>query len=284
MKKLLVSLAFLVSSVVTVSAQKAFNHLSLGIEIGTTGAGIELAVPVISNHVILKAGYNLPQLGVVMSQKFDLRSVNDQIAEINSSLAAEGAPERINTRFSDITVSVAPKVSFNAAKLLFEIYPFKKSSFHLVAGAYLGLSDDFISLDVDTDPTFWKDYNNLKKDVAVLDGEYDCGTMEDPKFNIGKSTYQIKEKNGAGHVGAYVQLAKVRPYFGLGFGRSIPKTRFGFQFNLGAWMHGNPVLKSDNMVTYDPSLEELVDQAEIDALSRISVYPNLSIKIIYRIF
>lgn len=284
MKKLLLSLSIFAFSFAAASAQDAFKHLSLGVEIGTTGAGIELAVPVISNHVVLKAGYNLPQLNIVASQKFDLRSVNDQIAEINSSLAAEGVPERINARFSDINVSIAPKISFNAAKLLFEIYPSKKSSFHFVLGAYMGMSDDLVSIDVSTDASFWKDYNDLKRDVEILDRQYGCGTIQDPRFNIGKSTYQIKEKNGVGNVGAYVQIAKVRPYFGLGFGRSIPKTRLGFQFDLGAWLHGSPALKSDNAVTYDPSLEELVSQADIDLLSRISVYPNLSIRIIYKLF
>lgn len=284
MKRLVSICAALICASAALSAQEAFSHLSMGIEVGTTGAGIELAMPVISNHVVLKAGYNFPSLHGSAVEDFEMDFVNSEIAEINAKLSAAGAPERIGTSFHDIKVKVAPVINFSSAKLLLEFYPSKKSSFHITAGAYMGMNDELIGLDVSTGEQFWSEFQALKEEVAALDAKYQCGTVPEPKFNLGNNTFQVKSRKGEGYVNAALQVARLRPYLGIGFGKSVPDGRMGLQLDLGVWSHGVPSLLSDNKVEFDASLESVIDQKYVDMLDEFKFYPQVSIRFIYRIF
>ena len=284
MKKLISICAALMCASAVLSAQEAFSHLSMGIEVGTTGAGIELAMPVISNHVVLKAGYNFPSLQRSAVEDFEMDFVNSEIAEINAQLASAGAAERINTNFHDIKVKIAPVLNLSSAKLMLEFYPFKKIGFHVTAGAYMGMTDELIGLDVSTGEQFWSEFQALKEEVAVLDAKYQCGTVAEPKFNLGNSTYQVKARDGEGYLNAALNVAKIRPYLGIGFGKSVPDGRMGLQLDLGVWSHGVPTLQSDNKVAYDSSLESIVDQEYVDLIEDFTFYPQVSIRFIYRIF
>lgn len=290
MKKILLSLVAFAMSVAAVSAQEAFKHLSLGVEAGTTGAGVELSFPLVTNHVIVKAGYNFPSYSYEIKADVPMSDINAQIADVNAELSAKQVPERINTTFSDAELTLNPSINFGAAKLMFELYPFKKSSFHLTVGAYMGMAEDFVSLGVQTDKQFWSDYNSFKGEVAALDAKYGgIGSIEDPKFSVGKTTYQIKEKAGMGALDASIAVAKLRPYVGIGFGRSIPDSRLGLQLDFGIWSHGAPTLNSGNIVNYDADAVQLLDEInlegfELPAFEDLVFYPQASIRIVYKIF
>ena len=62
----------------------------------------------------------------------------------------------------------------------------------------------------------------------------------------------------------------------------MPKGHFGFQFDVGVWYHGAPVLSSSNEVAYDPSAEVLLD--DISLLDELVLYPQVSLRLIYKIF
>lgn len=284
MKKSLSILIVLSLIAYEANSQEAFRHLSAGVEVGTTGAGIELALPVISKHVVVKAGYNLPSVSYAFSSNLDMDFLNDKIAEINGRLSNVGAPERIGTEFHDLQAELIPKLHLSSAKLMLEIYPSKKSSFHFVAGAYMGMGEKLVELEVNTGSRFWGEFKSVQKEAELLDARYGSGTIDDPKFNISDKTYEIKEKNGAGSISASLSVQKVRPYLGIGFGRSIPDGHFGFQFDLGAWIHGTPELSVDNNVPYDPSVGNLIIDEYVEKLKGISFYPQVSLRLIYKIF
>ncbi len=302
MKKtaILLSLSLLAASL-NANAQKAFENLSFGLEAGTNGVGVELAMPVITDHVMLVAGFNAPTLAYPVSETESLGELNGKIEEINNVLSDYQAAERIETRFSDITLSATPMLNLSTAKVLLELYPFKKVSFHITAGAYFGMGDNLMSVDLSTDEQFWSDFKSLQSEVNALNAKYGAnGTnpipgyqdrnIELPAFALGNTIFEIDEKDNAGHLAAEVLVSKIRPYVGIGFGRSVPRNKhWGLQFDLGLLYHGNPELVSDNIVesTNAEVIDLLADveQEYIDLFNEYKVfYPHVSFKLVYKIF
>lgn len=287
MKKNLFVLALFVAFPVMSGAQQAFQSLGFGIEVGTTGAGVELSFPIVTNHIVIKGGFNAPSVSYPFSSSVDAGSLNSAIDDVNLQLQNIGSDERISTRFSDVMLTARPTVNLSTAKAMLEYYPFKKSSFHFTVGAYFGLSDDFITVNATTDKQFWGDFESLQQEVDALNEKYQDApgytpvTIDELRFSAGERTFEIREKDGAGHIDAAISIAKVRPYVGLGFGRSVPNGRVGFQLDLGAWYHGTPSLESSNEVTFDPSAESLVK--DISLLDKLSWYPQISFRLTFRI-
>lgn len=102
----------------TVSAQDKMllNHLSVGLEVGTTGWGLEAAAPV-SPFVTLRTGFTtMPKFKYTESINYDYKNVS-------------------------YSVDVQGHLNMFDWKLLADVYPFRQSSFHLTAGFYAGQKD-----------------------------------------------------------------------------------------------------------------------------------------------
>lgn len=95
---------------------QVFNHLSLGVGLGTDGVSLELAAP-LGDHVDVRAGYGMG-FGLIGYTIKDF-SIPDP-----SSGSNVNAPLKLGFGMSD-------------ARLLFNIYP-GKGGFHFTVGAYLG--------------------------------------------------------------------------------------------------------------------------------------------------
>lgn len=289
MKKLLLSLALLAAVSSAGFGQEAFKHLSLGLEASTAGIGLDLNLPVVKDHLVLKAGYTYGDFGTGFKTPGpDVSEVNAQIDEVNKSLASAGAPERINTKFSNFDINVAAKLRMSTAKLLLEYYPAKKSSFHITAGLYCGISPLFAGVGVSGHEKFQSELNSLVSEVNELNRKYANDPNYTPVeiddnasvcFNMGKKSYELSSSTT--QIG--LEMPVVRPYLGLGFGRSIPKTHFGFQFDLGVWYHKGLSLTGIKEVAYDPSYNSLGD-FDISSITSLPVYPHVSFRLIYRIF
>ena len=283
MKKLLVIAAALSISAGAANAQDAFKHLSVGLEIGTTGAGVELALPVVTDHLVLKAGYNFPNANLNVSTNLNISEfssdINDFVNDANDILADLGETDRLLTLPNTTKVDVNGSVNLGSFKAMLEYYPSKKSSFHITAGVYVGGKDNLISAGCD----FSEVWNVYQADVAVANKyaseleDAGAGSIPDPKFSLNGKSYQLKNSVDAG-----IKIAKARPYLGIGFGRSIPETHFGFQFDLGVWYHGKPEISSSNEIKYDASYVDF--DLDLSKMEKICVYPQLSFRLIYRIF
>ena len=110
-------LALLVLGTSAASAEEyIFDRFAVGVEVGTAGAGLELATPV-TRFVTLRAGVSaLPAL----SKSF---TIPYSINKIQYSTTLEAKLHKIDGKF------------------LTDIYPFPKSSFHLTTGLYMGAPD-----------------------------------------------------------------------------------------------------------------------------------------------
>lgn len=269
-------------------AQEAFNSLSFGLEIGTTGVGVQLAMPLVTDHLVMAAGFNAPFMTYAFSRSVSSEACNASVGRVNSMLESIGAAERVDYVLPDAELHFRPVLNLSTAKLMLEYYPFRKSSFHFTAGAYFGMGDNFMSLTATADRNFWAAFSAVKDEIDALNAKYgetpgySAGSLEPLRFSAGNRTFAVVDKDGSGYSDAALQVAKVRPYFGIGFGRSVPGSRFGFQFDLGVWYHGVPELSSACEVGYSPEATSIID--DLSVLDMLVLYPQLSLRLIYKIF
>lgn len=290
---------------VSAFAQGAFSHMSLGLEVGTTGAGIQMTVPIVSNHLNLSLGYNYLGFPYKTTSSFSTANLASSVSEINSEVASANqklAPygEHLNTTFQTqfpqrTNLDIVARARMSTVKALFEIYPSAKSGFHITAGAYIGISPNMIDVEVAADESFWRnvdsferELNSLRTEVNALKAKYpaEVGDVDIPsvpnelKVNMGNNTYKV---NRGGTLKAGMKIMQVRPYLGVGIGKSIPDGHWAFVGELGAWYHGKPKLVSDNQVAYDASATT-VNTDIIGKLEKFPVWPVLTFKVLYKIF
>ena len=288
MNRIIAVISTLVLAASSAGAQQAFNSLSFGLEAGTTGVGVELAMPVVTDHIVVKLGFNAPSLSYNFPLSLSMDQANASIDKLNAQFRSLGISEQIQSRVSDMQVNLRLVLNLSTVKLMFEYYPFRKSSFHLTFGAYFGMGDNFLSATMTADQSSWDSFTALRDEIDALNAKYQHlegyteYNLDDIQYNIGNRTYALMEKDGTAYADASLLVNRARPYFGLGFGRSVPEGHFGFQFDLGVWYHGTPTLSSENEVAYNPSAESLAD--DISLLDKFILYPQLSLRLIYKIF
>lgn len=284
MKKFIISLMVLAAAA-SANAQEAFKHLGAGIEVGTAGAGINVALPVVNDHLTIKVGYNFPSIKYKMNQTLDISMIDQSINDINAQIPAA---DQITTKFgNNLDTEFQLKANLGSFKAMVEYYPFAKSGFHLVAGAFFG-GADFIGVDAYTSTEFWSNYKAVEKQFKAINDKY-TGTegytpidIKTVKATVNGETWAVNEQNGRGHLGAALSVAKARPYFGLGFGRSVPNGRVAFKFDLGAWAHGEPSLTSNSKVAFDKDAPAL--DFGMDTIEKIKFWPVMSFGLSVRLF
>lgn len=289
MKKIILSLVVLAAAVSS-NAQEAFRHLGVGIEAGTAAASVNMSIPVVTDHLVLKVGYGFPNINTTQKESLNIALVDMAIMSLNSQLDELGAPaeDHIATRFGNrLDMRFPIKANMGSWKVMAEYYPFSIIPFRLVAGAFIG-SENFISAEAYTDAEFWNNYKNVMKEFGILNAKYANVPGYEPvptpslKFNVGGETWAVTEKNGCGYFNADLSIAKVRPYLGFGYGRSLPKNRVSFTMDIGAWYHGAPSISSTSITTFDPDAENL--DVGLDVLNVIRVWPVFSFGASFRLF
>lgn len=260
MKKVL-TVALLAVALASQAADDAdknfFNHLSVGVNAGTPGVGIDVAMP-ICDYVSVRAGVSvMPDIKVTTD--LDINAPSDY-----GSYGGYDIPDE---------AEIEGKVGFTNGKVLFDIYPFKASSFHITAGAYFGSSKVI------------KAYNTqdgLLLGVTKFNEAVDNGTIPYDKIGVELDDYLL-EPDENGNVDAYIKTSSFKPYLGLGMGRAVPKKRLGFMFELGVQFWGSP-----KVYCQDKELTESNVGGDgggiIKTISKVSVYPVLNFRLCYRIF
>ncbi len=255
---------------------RAFNHLSVGLELGTTGIGLEVAAPVHPNFT-LRGGFSM--LPFTYSTSFDIEYDNysefnekiDEVPGLREALEAHGLPTNTSQLVSDADLDA--KLGLLNGKLLMDIYPSTRSSFHFVAGVYFGKSQ-LINVNGYL-PGQIMEINSVLQQFPEAGIDLNSGVV------IGDYTIRADEN---GKIDAGIKINSVKPYLGLGFGRSVPKKRVGCQFELGAMFHGKPKVVSSNSEVSELLNSELDSSGITDIMNKITVYPVLSFRIIGRIF
>ena len=278
MKKILVVLFCGFSALVDVWAQdvegeRAFQHLSVGVELlSTTGFGIELATP-LNSHFALRGGismfplrYNAP-IDVTIADGI-IGKMENAIQQ-DPTIATELANRKLPTNPRNISTDVDGIASLGLinGKLLVDFYPVKNGSFHLTGGLYIG-AGKLVKIE-----------GKMQEATDVLN------VMKKHGHDFFNDEF-INDSNIPGkdvmHLDGSIGINSVKPYIGLGFGRAIPKRRVNFCVELGAFYQGSPELSSENK-----SIQNLIDKhlGDItDLLKKASLYPVLSFKINVKLF
>lgn len=252
-----------------------FNHLSLGLNLGTGGIGFEVGT-VCTPYLGLRAGFEaIPSFTV--SPK--------GIANIHVNLPDDykNLPTEIKNEYpaqEDMEFDGKGKVTMKNGKFLVDIFPGKNCMFHFTVGFYAGTRQvgNLIASQVEfgAEPNlevverYNRDINTpgtmvYGKGLTPIDVNMEDGT---PLFYMGNA------------VPAEIRVNPVKPYFGIGVGRTVPRKRVGVKGELGVMYWGTPrIYNGINNIT---ECSEIRDVTKVS--NKIPVYPMLKITIFGRIF
>lgn len=287
MKKLFVAVVLMLG-VWAANGQEAFKHLSLGLEVGLTGPGLQIAVPVVSDHLVLVAGYNFPNIKVGVNPNVDISAfsneMNSYINRAQPVISAVDPGETLQKMPGSTKVHTDATANFSAFKAMLEYYPTVKSSFHITAGVFLAGSENLMSATLSADE-IWGIYQYDSEIVnspgirqALIAAGVE-GSMPEARFAADGHSYKIND----GTLDAGFKVSKVRPYLGIGFGRTFPRqNHFAFQFDLGALYCGKLSATSKNEVAFSPEDPSL--KVDMSKLTSCPVMPNIQFRLIYKIF
>lgn len=157
---------------------------------------------------------------------------------------------------------VDAKLNMGDVSLLFDVYPFAKYTFHVTAGFFYG-KEKAVKMQ-NTEP--------VKGQGGLEVGDYLIGFDRD------------------GYAHAAVHVNKFKPYLGIGFGHAVPRKRVGVSLDMGLQFWGKPSLYGQTVGGTDSwtKLEsrDLDDKGDkfVDIISRIAVYPVITLRFNGRIF
>ena len=290
-----------------------FNHLAIGIGIGTEGASLDLALP-IGHYVQLRAGMSyLPS--IKLTKHFDASQTGstgtsnfDSITSILHDITGLQFDEQIDMK--------ATTQLWNG-KILVDIFPFKKKNWFFSAGLYFGpkqvLHIENAAEDMGTLialSTFNNIYNKVEDAVAndnpaqifgdiSLTPQMMDQIMSMGRMGIAVGTYkQTTERHQAGDIYNMVPdengMIKmdvrsniVRPYVGFGYRTAISRDKRSF-FSVDAGILCWGTLK---MITHDGT--NLIKEIDVthpmlkqytDVVNHMKVYPAINIRFTRQIF
>lgn len=268
MRKFILLIASVITMCGTASAVslEIFNHLGLGVGVGTPGISIE-AGTTLTPWVQLRAGVDImPKIKV--NTDLDLKEY-----DVEKYMEEYDIPGRTN-------IDVQGKLTNTTGHVLFDVFPATHlSSFHITVGAYFGGSKIVSAYNTSQ--------QDILRDIYLFNsrmGEYSDIPASAGRIGAELGDYFI-EPDSKGELNASVRVNSFRPYVGLGFGRIVPKKRINCLFDLGVQFWGSPKVWND---TQDMELTAAgakgKDGGVIRTISKISVYPVLSIKLVGRLF
>lgn len=244
-----------------------FNHLSVGLSTGLTGTGIDVAMPV-HKLVTVKAGFSGWGVGDI---KF--KAINTATEITQMQMVEEDAVKQ--AQMVD-KVELAAKPKFWNFFLLGEVHPFKNQPFYFTAGLFFG-SQTFMHFRNTNDGALGflydanqkvEDYNNLYKTnyppIGLKFGDYVFTADEQGNIDVRMKTNAIK------------------PYIGIGAGQNIAKThRVSLAVEAGLLFWGTPKFLLNN----DVEIKSNGSNSGITSiLSWLKAWPNLQIRVAYKIF
>lgn len=290
-----------------------FNHLAIGIGIGTEGASLDLALP-IGHYVQLRAGMSyLPS--IKLTKHFDASQTGS--AGVSNFDSITSILHDITGLQFDEQIDMKATTQLWNGKILVDVFPFKKKNWFFSAGLYFGpkqvmhienAAEDMGTLIALS--TFNNIYNKVEDAVANDNPAQIFGDisltpqMMDQIMSIGRlgiavGTYkQTTESHQAGDIYNMVpdengmikldvRSNVVRPYVGFGYRTAISRDKRSF-FSVDAGILCWGTLK---MITHDGT--NLIKEIDVthpmlkqytDVVNHMKVYPAINIRFTRQIF
>jgi hypothetical protein len=244
-----------------------FNHLSVGLSTGLTGTGIDVAMPV-HKLITVRAGFAGMGWGEI---KFKAINTASEITQMQ--MVEEDAIKRAQQVDK---VELAVKPNFWNFYLLGEIHPFNNQPFYFSAGLFFG-SQNFIHFRNTNDGALGFLYDANQK---VADYNRVFHTNYDPiGLKFGDYIFTADEN---GNIDVRMKTNAVKPYIGIGFGQHFAKThRVSLAVDAGLLFWGAPKFVLNDGTEIDSSGK---NAGVSNVLSWLKAWPNLEIRVAYKIF
>ena len=287
MKKILLTSVVTLLSFATISAQEGdkmlFNHYSVGVTVGTTGWGVDVATTC-TPYLQIRGGITVcPRFKVNTDLDLEIGDYNrylDQIKQYSQASAIK-IPDKID---------VQGKVGFTNGKILVDFFPFKSTGFpfFITAGAYFGTSsiasiynreEGGLSF-VNNANAAIDEYNRFINNNEAVAQKANLSPINNVYAELGD--YRLgPDQNG--NIKAEIKVNGFKPYVGIGFGRTKKKkNRVGFVFELGCQFWGSPKVYCNGMELKSENAGSKAGDI-LKTISKISVYPVLSFRLCGRI-
>lgn len=264
---------------------EAFRHLSIGIEAGLHGLGIEAAIP-LGHHLVLKGGYNMaPDINYfktdILLDTEDLKNAQESY-EIMSS--ASGEDYTFQNRFSSETsISTGARLGQNNYKLMFNLFPFESGKFYIAGGVYYSRSrqrEDLLTLEGHAAKEDW---------AALCELREKTGTDYNMSVCVGEDQYPlIEDESETGYLISSIRIDPLKYYAGMGLGRCIPNRFLGLQLEIGAMIFQNAELycqgeSAGSLSGIGTSMGyDIKDIA--DNMNKYSIYPQVALRLCFGLF
>ena len=244
-----------------------FNHLSVGLNTGLTGFGIDVAMPV-HKLVTVRAGISGWGIGDI---KF--KAINTATEITQMQMVEEEALKR--AQMVD-KVELAAKPNFWNFYVLGEVHPFKNQQFYFSAGLFFG-SKNFIHFRNTNDEAlgFLYDANQKVEEYNQL-----FRTNYPPiGLKFGDYVFTADEN---GNIDGRMKTNVVKPYIGVGFGQHLAKThRVSLAVDAGLLFWGTPKFVLNNGKEIDTAGK---NSGIGSVLSWLKAWPNIEVRVAYKIF
>lgn len=278
MKKLIATCLFIVLSISTTSAQSKgyFNHMNLGLELSSTGMGLNVAMPV-GEYARVRTGFTwMPEFRANsrfgMQIGYDAASSSSKMAKMCEMLS----------NFTGTTVDNSVNMNLSPSwwnyKLLVDIFPLKNKHFNVTVGFHL--SPKVIGTAVNAPEegstiTGLCMYNNMYEH-AIMGEPYEFmghvvdfftpeivekfaqyGMMGVPLGHFDNGDMAIMVPNADGSVDATLEVNRFSPYVGLGYNTALSKDgKWNLNVDAGVlFWGGSPTIKINNVYRIDPNDE-----------------------------
>ena len=120
--------------------EPAFTKWNVGVNLGTTGVGIDVATP-LTEHVRARAGFSfMPKFDYNMHFGVEVRNKDGEVLESSRFQKMAELLEQLTGTEVDQSVSMVGQPHMWNAKLLFDVYPFPNRHWFVTAGFYAGQS------------------------------------------------------------------------------------------------------------------------------------------------
>ena len=244
-----------------------FNHLSVGLNTGTIGSGIDVAMPV-HKLVTIKAGFSGLSWGEI---KFKAINTASEITEMQ--MVEEDAVQRAKM-VDKVELALTP--NFWNLYLLGEVHPFKNIPFYFSAGLFFG-SQNFFHFRNTNDGAlgFLYDANQKVGDYNQL------FRTNYPPIGVKFGDYVFTADEN-GNIDVRMKTKAVKPYLGIGFGQNFAKNhRFSLAVDAGMLFWGSPKFVLNNGTVIDSSGK---NSGIGSVLSWLKAWPNIQVRVAYKIF
>lgn len=243
-----------------------FNHLSIGLSTGLSGAGIDVAMPV-HKIVTVRAGLSGWDLGDI---KF--KAINTS-TEITQMQMVEDGAIRQSQRVDK--VELAAKPNFWNVYLLGEVHPFKNVPFYFSAGLLAG-SKELIHFRNTNDGALMF-LHEANQSVEAYNRLFRTNY---PPIGVKFGDY-IFTADEHGNIDVRMKTNAVKPYLGIGFGQHLAKSRrVSLALDAGLLFWGTPKFMLNNETEIKASGK---NSGITGAVSWLKAWPNLEMRIAYKI-